>query len=105
MCLRIIVIVVVVVARGFARAHCVFVCVCHLSTQAEYVLFMNDNHAARPDAIRSYLTAAQASGADVLTSFVDIYDGGNANSTKLIEAEDDLYVSLNAQVTNTGSTE
>lgn len=57
-------------------------------SEAEFVLFMNDNHALRADAIGSFVTAIEAGGADVLTSFVDVYDVGGAR----VEHGDDLCV-------------
>ena len=40
--------------------------------KGEHLFFMNDNHIADEAAIATYVTAMNASGADVLTSFVDI---------------------------------
>jgi len=45
------------------------------AARGRYVLFMDDDNLARPEEIETFLKAAR-SGADILTCFSDVFDGG-----------------------------
>jgi GT2 family glycosyltransferase/glycosyltransferase involved in cell wall biosynthesis len=43
--------------------------------RGEYLLFMDDDNVAKPHQISTFVRAAQASGADILTCFMDVFGG------------------------------
>ncbi len=43
--------------------------------RGEYLLFMDDDNVARPHEISTFVRAAQHSGADILTTFIDFFNG------------------------------
>jgi glycosyltransferase involved in cell wall biosynthesis len=45
------------------------------NARGEYLLFMDDDNLAKPDAISRFVKVAQTTGADVLTCFADVFRG------------------------------
>jgi len=43
--------------------------------RGEYLLFMDDDNIAKPQELAAFVSAASASGADILTSFMDVFSG------------------------------
>ncbi len=43
--------------------------------RGEYLLFMDDDNVAKPQEVATLVSAAEASGADVLTCFLDVFQG------------------------------
>jgi GT2 family glycosyltransferase/glycosyltransferase involved in cell wall biosynthesis/thioredoxin-like negative regulator of GroEL len=48
------------------------------TARGEYILFMDDDNVAKPHEISTFVRVAQRTGADVLTCFLDTFDGTTA---------------------------
>ncbi|MEZ5284149.1 MAG: glycosyltransferase [Vicinamibacterales bacterium] len=50
------------------------------AARGAYVLFMDDDNVAEPHEIATFVRAAEASGADILTCFLRVFQGSGANA-------------------------
>lgn len=50
--------------------------------RGDYLLFMDDDNIAKPHELSTYVRAAQASGADILTCFIDVFHGAGAPGSR-----------------------
>ncbi len=77
---------------GAARNHAV------RQARGDYVLFMDDDNIAKPHEISTYVRAAQSSGADILTCFIDVFHGTGAPGSRQLPGARSLPIGGSATV-------
>jgi glycosyltransferase involved in cell wall biosynthesis/GT2 family glycosyltransferase len=48
------------------------------AARGDYLLFMDDDNVAKPGEVSTFVSAIQKSGADIVTCFLDVFQGANA---------------------------